>query len=245
MRFHFRPAADPWKHCADHAQAEEEHGEGPRAHEPRVPAIFRAWSQVRTDDLACGGAVFVALGCGEGCPVVPRPARAPTARRPEGQAIRGRVQDLGRRAARLVTERARSRGRHGPRSCLARGSETASGEVRHRRTVQHVLWSGQPRGSRRCAGRRGHGTALSSFRGRVSADRGSRCVSGSGPVARSSPSSRWPSRTTLRRPSQGARSAAVRAQGCLHQASLLVGRRLAEVRGLVLATWLLLPHLIA
>ena len=51
---------------------------------------------------------------------------------------------------RLVAERARARGRHGPRSCLAWGGETTFGEVQRHRPVQHVLSSDQSGGSRRC-----------------------------------------------------------------------------------------------
>ena len=64
---------------------------------------------------------------------------------------------------------------------LYAGGETTSGEVPCRRMVRDLLWSGQPGGSQRRPGRRGSGTSLSSFRGRMSAHRGSRCVSRLGP----------------------------------------------------------------
>src|SRR5271169_5181377 len=57
------------------------------------------------------------------------------ARRPEGQATRGRVQDLGRRVVRLVTERSRARGRHGPRSGRARRARPGSTPTRGRASV--------------------------------------------------------------------------------------------------------------
>src|SRR5208337_1508047 len=76
--------------------------------------LFRPGSQVRTDDSACGGTAHVAVECGEEhpwCLVWPEDRRL---ERPEGQATRGRGQELGRRVMRLVIGRAWARGRHEP-----------------------------------------------------------------------------------------------------------------------------------
>jgi len=170
--------------------------------------------------------------------------RAPAARRPEGQAIRGRVPALGQRAMRLVTERAWARGRPGPRSRLA-GRETPLGEVQRHRIADDVFGSGQPRGSRRCPGRRGSGTSSSSFRGRVSTGRGSARVSRSGPETRSCSPSVRVSQATLKLPSLRARSAAVALEGAPHRARCSSCSTLAKVCGLALRTRLLLIHLVA
>jgi len=193
--------------------------------------------------LRCGGAVLIALGCGEECPRCPVRREDRRLDGPKGKPLEAVGRTWG--GLRLVTERASARDRHGPgvRSCA--GSETTSGEVRRHRTVRHELWNRQPRGARPCPGGATKRDLLVTVPRLGEDGQKSRCVSGSGPVARSIPSPPWWSRTTLRWPSQGARSAAVvRLEGAPHQARCASCRMLAAVRGLVLRTWPPLAHLV-
>jgi hypothetical protein len=132
--------------------------------------LSRATPQ-RTDDFAAWGPAACRAGSRKECPWVPCPARGPAARRPEGQATRGRGQDLGRRVIRLITALGLGARRTRPQVPSGVRRETTSGKNQRHRGGQDVLWSGQPRGSRPCPGRRGSGTSLSSFRGWVRTDR--------------------------------------------------------------------------
>jgi len=94
-------------------------------------------------------------------------------------------------------------------------------------------------------GRQGSGIPSLSFRGRVNAHRGSRCVSRSGRVTRPCSSSARPSRATLRCTLAGCSKRRSAPRGCPHEARCSSCSMLEELRGLLLRTWPPPAHLVA